>query len=215
MTQVAPSLLAADLANIQGEIQKISNADMLHIDVMDGKFVPNITMGIPVVESIKKITNMTLDVHLMIECPERYIEDFIKAGADRVTIHVESDTPSGLQRAFDLMEKHGVDKGLALRPITKLSAAVPFLSQLQNLLIMTVEPGFGGQKFMEQQVAVIEEAVPLISQYPDCLIQVDGGINVATAAVVRKAGASILVAGSSVYGASDPQAMIEAIRCAE
>lgn len=213
MIQISPSILAADFANLQSELEKISNADMIHFDVMDGTFVPNISIGIPVLESVRKVTTMFLDVHLMIARPERYIQDFIKAGANRITIHVESDTPENLQKAFDIMDEHNIEKGLALRPITKLDAATPFLKDLHQLLIMTVEPGFGGQSFMESQIPTIERAKKRLDQEnPSCTLQVDGGINPKTAPLVLQAGANNLVAGSAVYNAENPQEIIEKLR---
>lgn len=213
MIEIAPSILSADFANLQADLEKIPNADMIHVDVMDGQFVPNISIGIPVVASLRKVTKGFLDVHLMIARPERYIEDFAKAGADRLTIHVESDTPEGLQKAFDKMTEFGVEKGIALRPITKLSAVTPFLKEMRQLLVMTVEPGFGGQSFMESQVDTIKEAKAYLDAHnPNCQIQVDGGINEATAPIVIAAGATILVAGSAVYGNPNPQEAIETLR---
>lgn len=209
MIQISPSILSADFANLERDLNRISQADMIHIDVMDGQFVPNISMGIPVLASINKVTTLPLDVHLMIVSPERYIEDFIKAGATRITVHIESDTPEKIQQVFDLCDKHGVEKGLALRPMTCLAPCIPYLKQLHQLLIMTVEPGFGGQSFMEEQVAVIEEAHKILQkENPSCQIQVDGGINLNTAPLVKKAGATILVAGSAVYGCEDPNQAI-------
>lgn len=213
MIQISPSILSADFANLQQDLQRISHADMVHVDVMDGHFVPNISIGIPVVQAVKKATPLPLDVHLMITQPERYVLDFIKAGASRLTLHIESTTPQGLQKAFDLMDEHGVEKGLALRPITKVSSVLPFLPQLHQVLVMTVEPGFGGQKFMDSQLPSIQEAATLIVEHnPTCALQVDGGIDIHTAPLVTKAGATVLVAGSAVYGSSDPNAMIDQLR---
>lgn len=213
MIQIAPSILSADFANLQRDLDRVATADMIHVDVMDGQFVPNISIGIPVVQAVKKVTTLPLDVHLMITRPVTYVKPFAKAGANRITVHVESDTPDGIQKAFDKMEKQHVEKGLALRPLTKLEAVLPFVEQLDQLLIMTVEPGFGGQKFMEHQLPTIEAAAKLLQERnPHCVLQVDGGIDPITAILVKNAGATVLVAGSSVYGSPDPALAIDTLR---
>lgn len=213
MIQIAPSILSADFANLQRDLDRVATADMIHVDVMDGQFVPNISIGIPVVQAVKKVTTLPLDVHLMITRPVTYVKPFAKAGANRITVHVESDTPDGIQKAFDKMEKQKVEKGLALRPLTKLEAVLPFVEQLDQLLIMTVEPGFGGQKFMEHQLPTIEAAAKLLQERnPHCVLQVDGGIDPITAILVKNAGATVLVAGSSVYGSPDPALAIDTLR---
>lgn len=211
--QIAPSLLAANFANLQEELTKVSNADLIHFDVMDGQFVPNITMGIPILQAVSELTECPIDVHLMIARPTRYIQEFANAGADLITIHLESDHINHIQEALDLMEKAQVGKGLAIRPMTKPDALIPFIKSLDLILVMTVEPGFGGQSFLYQQVETIRQVSALISQYnPACQLQVDGGITVATAPLVKEAGAEILVAGSAVFGAADPRQAIEDLR---
>ena len=213
MIKIAPSILSADFCNLDRDIQRIHTADMVHVDVMDGAFVPNITIGVPVVKSIRSHTDMFLDVHLMIDKPVRYIEQFCKAGADLLSIHLEADHPTRIAEALKIMGDYGVKKAIALRPITSAEAVLPYIEQLDMVLVMTVEPGFGGQAFMDSQLATIRRVREIINQYnPACDLEVDGGINAKTAQLVVDAGANVLVAGSSVYGASDIDAAIASLR---
>jgi len=213
MIQIAPSILSADFANLEREIRRVACAGWLHVDVMDGCFVPNLTIGVPVVKSIRSCTDLFLDVHLMIEKPERYIAAFAQAGADLLSVHLEADHPDGIARALRLMEEHGVKKAVALRPITKAEAVLPYLEQLDLVLVMTVEPGFGGQAFLEEQLNTVRQVRALIDRRnPACRLEVDGGINRKTAPLALKAGADTLVAGSAVYGAEDPAAAVAALR---
>ena len=207
---VAPSILSADFANLEKEIHAVSQAgaDWIHVDVMDGRFVPNITIGIPVVKSLKKVSPIPLDVHLMIEEPERYIEDFIKAGSDYLTIHVEStkDPAAVLKRIREL----GAKAGITLRPGTSVDTVLPLLPLCDLVLVMTVEPGFGGQSFMADQIAKISRLRQEISSKKlSCLIEVDGGINAETAKLCHEA--DVFVAGSYVFG-RDYKAAIAALR---
>ena len=213
MIKIAPSILAADFANLERDIRRVESADYLHVDVMDGVFVPNITIGLPVVQSIRRVTGLPLDVHLMIDRPVRYVERFCQAGADIVTVHVEADSEENTARALDIIRGQGKRAGVVLKPGTPAQAALPFLNKCGMVLVMTVEPGFGGQKFMESQLDTIREVRSLIGRYhPGCELEVDGGISPKTAPLVMEAGATVLVAGSAVYGAEDPAAAIAALR---
>ena len=213
MIKIAPSILSADFGHLARDIQRVSSADYLHVDVMDGAFVPNISLGIPVVQSIRKCTVMFLDVHLMVDKPVRYVEAFAKAGADLLSVHLEADHPTRIAEALKLMDQCGVKKAVALRPITSAKAILPYIEQLDMVLVMTVEPGFGGQAFMESQLDTIREVRAIIDRYnPACELEVDGGIAPKTAPLVVEAGANVLVAGSAVYGKEDIPAAIQALR---
>ena len=214
MVKIAPSILSADFCDLDREIKRVSTADWLHVDVMDGMFVPNITIGVPVVASIRKHTDLFLDVHLMVEKPGRYVEAFAKAGADLLSVHLEADLPPAIHDALCAMEDNGVKKAIALRPITSAEAVLPYLEQgLDMVLVMTVEPGFGGQKFMTDQLGKIKAIRDYIDRYcPGCDLEVDGGVNLETARLVTEAGANVLVAGSAVYGAADSATMIATLR---
>ena len=213
MIKIAPSILSADFANLERDVKKVSSADYLHVDVMDGAFVPNITIGVPVVKSIRNCTEMFLDVHLMVEKPARYVEAFAKAGADMLSVHLEAGHPAHIAQALEIMGRCGVKKAIALRPITKAEAVLPYIQELDMVLVMTVEPGFGGQKFMEGQLDTIRQVRAIIDRYnPACELEVDGGVAPGTAPLVVEAGANVLVAGSSVYGAHDIPGAIAALR---
>lgn len=195
---VAPSILSADFANLEKEIKSVtaSGADWIHVDVMDGHFVNNITIGVPVVKSLKKVSSLPLDVHLMIEKPEKYIEAFIKAGSDYLTIHVES-TANPAQVLKDI-RKLGAKAGITLRPGTSLDKILPLLELADLVLVMTVEPGFGGQDFMQDQVEKIKILRKIIDEKKlSCLIEVDGGVNAETVKYLEQA--DVLVAGSYVF----------------
>ncbi len=196
---IAPSILSADFANLENEIRAVTDAgaDWLHVDVMDGHFVPNITIGVPVVKSLKKVSKIPLDVHLMIENPEKYVEAFAKAGADTLTVHIEATKdPKALLQSI---RKAGAKPGITLRPGTKLEEILPFLEMVDLVLVMTVEPGFGGQGFMKDQVTKIDRLRQEIdAKKLNCLIEVDGGVNEESLSYLKNA--DVLVAGSYVFG---------------
>lgn len=215
MIKIAPSILSADFANLERDIRRVSSADWLHVDVMDGCFVPNLTIGVPVVQSIRKCTGMFLDVHLMIDKPVRYVEAFAQAGADLLSVHLEADHPTGIAEALRRMEACKVKKAVALRPITAPSAVLPYLEGLDMVLVMTVEPGFGGQKFMADMCPKIEA----VRRECDRLgipmdIEVDGGIDERTVPAVVRAGANVFVAGSALFGKPDYAAAVAGLRAA-
>ena len=213
MIKIAPSILSADFANLERDIRKVHSADYLHVDVMDGVFVPNITIGVPVVQSIRKATDMILDVHLMIDRPVRYVEQFCQAGADIVTVHVEADSEENTGRALDLIRAQGKRAGVVLKPGTPAEAALPFLDKCSMALVMTVEPGFGGQKFMEDMMPKLRRLRQWIDERGlDCELEVDGGVDPVTCMTVIANGASVLVAGSAVYKAQDIPARIRELR---
>ncbi|MGN1481112.1 ribulose-phosphate 3-epimerase [Porcipelethomonas sp.] len=198
--QVSVSILSADFLELKTEIDKIekSNADMLHFDVMDGVFVPNISFGFPILETVNKYTDMHLDVHLMIINPVDYIEQCVRCGADTVTIHLECD--SDIAQTIKMIKKSGVKAGLSIKPSTPFESVIPYLDKIDMLLIMTVEPGFGGQSFISDMLNKISSAKKYIDEHNlNVSIQVDGGINEKTGKLASDAGADILVAGSYIF----------------
>lgn len=215
MAKIAPSILSADFANLERDIHDIekNGGDWVHVDVMDGLFVPNITIGIPVVKALRAVTDLPLDVHLMIEKPVRYVEQFVKAGADLVTVHVEADQPQNTLEALDIIHSLGCRAGIVLKPKTPAEAAIPYLAKCDMILVMTVEPGFGGQKFMGDQMEKIRTLGTLLEPVnPSCLIEVDGGVDAGTCALCKEAGADVLVAGSAYFKAEDRAAFVKTVQ---
>ena len=213
---LSPSLISCcDLCNLESSVHHLEQAgiEMLHVDILDGHFSPSMPLGLDTVRQLRKKTNMIFDVHLMMEHPRRLLPAFAKAGADLLSIHLEADHPTRIAEALKIMGQCGVKKAVALRPITSANAILPYIEQLDMVLVMTVEPGFGGQKFMESQLDTIRQVREIINKYnPACELEVDGGIAPKTAPLVVEAGANVLVAGSAVYGAADIPAAIQALR---
>lgn len=205
--KISPSILASDYANLQSELDRISTSDMIHIDVMDGHFVSNISIGAPVVAACKKVCNVPFDVHLMISNPLDYAEDFAKAGADIICFHTECD--SDTEQTIDKILSLGKKAALAIKPATPIDEVVKYLDKISMVLVMTVEPGFGGQSFMESTMPKIE-AIRKIN--PDIDIEVDGGINADTVKIAAKAGANVFVAGSAVFKSENPAETIALLK---
>ena len=215
MAKIAPSILSADFVNLERDIRalKENGADFVHVDIMDGIFVPNISIGIPVVAAIRRITDLPLDVHLMIDRPLRYVEEFIKAGADFLTIHVEADQPQNTLEALDKIHELGCKAGIVLKPKTPAEAAIPYLEKCDMILVMTVEPGFGGQKFMADMMPKVQQLREWMDDInPDCLIEVDGGVDSNTHTVCKESGANVLVAGSAYFKAADKASFVKLIQ---
>jgi ribulose-phosphate 3-epimerase len=211
--EIAPSILASDFTKLGDEVRKVEEggADVLHVDIMDGHFVPNISLGIPVVQSLRKATHLPLDVHLMIEQPERYIEDFVRAGANRVLVHQEA-TPH-LDRALEMVRENGAQAGAVLNPSTPVVMLSDVLDKLDTVLVMSVNPGFGGQKFIPNAFEKIRQLAQWRGRYnAPFRIEVDGGVDFENAAELIQAGANTLVAGTSIFHTPDPAAAARQMR---
>lgn len=208
---IAPSILTASFANLESTIKELeeAGADYLHLDIMDGSFVPQITFGSKIVSDIKKITSLPLDVHLMIVSPEKHIDDFAKAGADIISVHYEGNIH--LHKLIMQIKSHNVKAGIVLNPHTRVDVIEPLIDDIDNVLIMSVNPGFGGQKFITNSIKKIEETKKLIGQR-EIIISVDGGINLNTCSDIIKAGANLLVAGSAIIDSKDKKETIKQLR---
>jgi len=215
MAKIAPSILAADFANLERDIHDIERhgGNWVHVDVMDGMFVPNITIGMPVVRALRKVTKLPLDVHLMIDRPIRYVEEFVKAGADWLTIHIEADTEENTVEALKTIRALGCKASISLKPGTPAEAAEPYLQLCDMILVMTVEPGLGGQKFMSDMMPKLKKLRERLDEVNSgCILEVDGGINTETQRIVKENGAEVLVTGSAYFGAADRSAFVQLIQ---
>jgi ribulose-phosphate 3-epimerase len=215
MAKIAPSILSADFGNLERDIRGIADngGDWIHFDVMDGIFVPNISIGLPVLKSIRPKTQLPIDVHLMIDRPIRYVEDFVKAGADWLTIHVEADQPQNILDTLDKIRELGCKAAISLKPRTPAEVAIPYLEKCDMILVMTVEPGFGGQKFMADMMPKVKQLREWLDDVnPDCVIQVDGGVDAGNCDLCKENGAEVLVAGSAYFKAADRAAFVKTIQ---
>ena len=213
MIKISPSILSCDYSKMGEEFKRMEEcgADWLHIDVMDGHFVPNITLGAPIVKCMRKCSSLVFDVHLMISDPKKYIPDFVKAGADIITFHIESDSPT--EETIDLIRSLGCKAALSVKPKTPVEVVFPFLEKLSMVLVMTVEPGFGGQSFMADMLDKVKVLrAECKKRGLDTDIQVDGGINEQNAGLAVLSGANVLVAGSAVFGSKDANATIASLK---
>ena len=214
MAILSPSILAADPMNMQKDLENAAQAGAkwLHIDVMDGTFVPNLSFGYSTVKAVDGISDLVLDVHLMIEKPIRYVEHFCKAGSDILTIHVEADTPENTKAALEQIRTMGVKPGIVLKPKTPAEALAPYLPLVDLVLVMTVEPGFGGQKFMADMMPKVKQLRAMLDEVnPSCHLEVDGGVDLVTGEICKENGADVLVAGSAFFGSKDRPAFVKAI----
>jgi ribulose-phosphate 3-epimerase len=214
MIKVSPSILSADFGNMERDIHnlKAAGAEYVHIDIMDCHFVPNLSFGYSLVKSMRPVTDLVLDVHLMIDTPIKYAENFCKAGADYLTIHVEADTEENIHKTLDLIRSLGVKPGVVVKPKTPAEAVLPFIEKCDMILVMTVEPGFGGQKFMADMMPKLKQLKQYIDEKnPGCHLEVDGGVDLTTCVTCKENGADVLVAGSAFFGCSDRPGFVKQI----
>ena len=214
MAILSPSILSCDYMNMKRDFDycKECGVKWLHVDIMDGHFVPNMSFGYSLVQSMRPVTDLVLDVHLMIDTPIKYAENFCKAGADYVTIHVEADTEENIQKTLDIIHENGVKAGIVVKPKTPAEAVLPFIDKCEMILVMTVEPGFGGQKFMADMMPKLKKIREYINEKnPACHLEVDGGVDLVTGEVCKENGADVLVAGSAFFKAEDKAAFVKSI----
>ena len=214
MAILSPSILSADYMHFHADMDetKRNGAKWLHVDIMDGHFVPNMSFGYAWVKSMRKITDLVLDVHLMIDTPIKYAQEFCKAGADYLTIHVEADTPENIEKTLELIRSHGVKPGIVIKPNTPAEAIAPYLDKVELVLVMTVEPGFGGQKFMADMMPKLKKLREMLDEVnPSCHLEVDGGVDLQTCIPCKENGADVLVAGSAFFRAADKAAFTKEI----
>ncbi len=214
MAILAPSILSSDYMNMQRDFEacKDNGCSWLHVDIMDGHFVPNLSFGYSLVQAMRPVTDLVLDVHLMIDTPIKYAENFCRAGADYLTVHVEADTEENIHRTLDLIRSMGVKPGVVVKPKTPAEAVLPFLKKCDMVLVMTVEPGFGGQKFMADMMPKLKKIRQYIDEInPGCHLEVDGGVDLSTCTLCKENGADVLVAGSAYFKAADKAAFVKAL----
>ena len=214
MAILSPSILSADYMNMERDLAacKANGVKWLHVDVMDGIFVPNITFGIGFTKAMRKVSDLVLDVHLMIDRPIRYVEQFCDAGADYLTIHVEADTHENTAKALEMIRARGVKPGIVVKPNNPAEAIAPYLDKVDMVLVMTVEPGFGGQKFMAHMMPKLKQLRTMLDEVnPACHLEVDGGVDLNTVITCKENGADVFVAGSAYFGAADKAAFTKAI----
>ena len=214
MAILSPSILSCDYMNMKRDFDycKECGVRWLHVDIMDGHFVPNMSFGYSLVQSMRPVTDLVLDVHLMIDTPIKYAEEFCKAGADYLTIHVESDTPENIRKTLELIRSLGVKPGIVVKPKTAAEEIAEYLPLVDLVLVMTVEPGFGGQKFMADMMPKLKQLRTILDKVnPDCHLEVDGGVDLVTGEVCKENGADVLVAGSAFFKATDKPAFVKSI----